>query len=767
MVGQSTKILTVSYGTFSCTLEGFDDPFSTMKAIAEYFRDLAAQDRYFGAEPPQPDPAMLRELAEREVRRRVEAQLEEGGLRLRVPLAAAEPVEAKPLGASPVVPAGTRPDAPAAMIETPAAPTPAPAALAKARDERGQAAVGTANLSPFPAREENRRAAGLKAPPIPTVAQPLRDEDEAIAAISDRLQRIRESVARAHAKASAAHTAEPKAKEPAPEDEALRHESSIEPDAAVDEEPRPKTDGANARPEAVRPAAIELEVAEPEAIKILSQEPPAQPAGTGGQVRPVRRIVIVRSARPASGAAGEAPAQAGRTAIAQPPEPVRAEPSMTQDAFATRASDRTAADAEPRHAPSRPSADTTPPTRAAAAAAHHRTNGEETFAATETLDAKAFSAADSRSPLSPHVEEDGEDQTAPSPAQATEAPTVSFDRFRNDAEQAHAYAATAPRAGESPTAQSAFAPAEEAAVAPKNPGPFNDLADEDELLSSETAPARAAKSITPADSSAQGSGLGQAAEASRPRQAALQAETSEQAVERLMSQTEAELAAAEAKRRQATLTHLKAAVIATRAEEQLTGSKPSWGVDAAAEVARYRADFEQSIRTSPEIGESPRRLAHPPTAETERARPTTPPLILVSELRVDRPTEEGPVVPRRVSLEPMSMESLFDETPVFKAPPGKNFSDFVATLHLTSVIELTEAAAAYLTYVAKLEDFPRPAVMRLVAQVDLPVTRSREALLRAFGTLMRQGILRRSRRGQFELNAGSLFAEKARHFAEA
>jgi hypothetical protein len=725
MIGAS-KILTVSYGTFSCTLEGFEDPFNTMKAIAEYFRDLAAEDRYFGAEPPTPDAAMLHRIAEREIQRRVEAKIQDNGVILR-----------------------------AAEIAEPTAPVAAP---------------------------------GPAAQPSPAVAPAGLLAEESVAA---KLQRIRSAVARSAAAAAAAPVVEAAVIEDAViEDEPVA--LSIE---APAESLRDQWEELDAAAEAA--AAEEAAEAEADLREALEAEEPAFVADAPEEDEIILEAVV-------ADAVEEVPAE---EPVMEEAEEIRAETPEFDEidieavgdvALPDDLADTLPEDLAPETAEDLPEAAEDELDEALVAALS--APSPEPLILTRP-EAEAEADADLSEMLARLEDETSADTSVEAEEVVAYAEAPAADFVEDEAEVAaedrdlEAVAATADETYDDEIFEDdAFAEAAKAAVPAEEPAlePFED----------EIAPAAAEGQAWPADPEAPAgapevsdklrrararvikvrrpdapdavlppedeadlqrelaAAATEAAEAGRRgesegRTILESAAKGDEDVTRLLRQTNTEMEGAESKRRMSTLAHLKAAVAATVAE--LRAPNPAAGTGEPSRLERYRADLARVVR--------PRRAGD--AAPTERPAP----LVLVSEQRIDRPsnTDAVPtrVMPRRVSNGNLALD---DEEPVAQVAAdadnifasSRSFAEFAERLGASEMPDLLEAAAAYTACFEGRPHFSRPHLMRHVAAVADDTEVGREDGLRSFGQLLRQGKIEKVKRGQFAITEMSYYLAEAR-----
>ena len=765
MTGAS-KILTVSYGTFSCTLEGFDDPFNTMKAIAEYFRDLAAGDRYFGAEPPVPDAAMLHQIAEREIHRRVEAKIQENGVILR---AADSDLPATP---GPV----TAPSVADTAVSDVASETVA-ARLQRIRAKHSAAAVAavpladvsddTADYVAADDYTEDQHAEALSVAPVETAAAEI--------AIPDQIEDIL--------------------------DEAENDQATIE-----------LSDQFGDLPEAEDYQAEDYLAEEYQAGEAFSDDLPeyAPVAEAVAEAEPVAEVATVEAeADPIFETSDDAIlASIGR---ALPKSDGDADRVADQDVDLPEALAEDDADDfddlnlaalmanEPQAAPvatatELPKVDSDVVDSADLDAEAEDDLLEDLPAADpinliekDNQDAAAFAddVADESAPAAEAVVETPAE--APAAAPRARARVIRIRRADPSAQPVAEIVETAPQASE----KSALSDEAEAALQAEL------AALEAELgggLDEEPAAVPAAKAAPVAAPSVEADILavmGKPETAPAPRRSVDDAAEAS-AVNRLMDQAKSEMGDEDTRRRQSAIAHLKAAVAATEADRRVTGST---GPKPEERLEPYRNDLDRVVRPRRPVSSAAAQTATAPEMAAKPA-PTPTPLVLVSAQRIDRAPEPAidaaprpvmPVRPRRIAVaSPQPAPALEPAPTVMQEPdqtdldeddilaPGEtdnvfadatSFQDFADQLGASALPDLLEAAAVYCAEVLQRPEFSRPLVMRQLSALPGQSGTEREDYLRGFGTLLRQGRITKVKRGMFALTDRSPYLAEARKIA--
>ena len=735
---ESSKILTVSYGTFSCTLEGFDDSFGTMKAIAEYFRDLAQGDRYFGAEPPAPDAEMLTRIAEKEIERRVEARADESGIVLRAVDAA------KVAAATPAMPPVASPPSEDAVadVDTDTLEEMTESTQSATADMDGDVAGPEAGEDDSPTLVASSPAAAdyadtpmddemdISAPavsfadmaPAAIETAPAHPDSESVAA---KLQRIRAVVS-----AGAAPAADT---QDAPLTESFTAEDEAAQDAWADDA---EDNAIEAGEDDVAEAAAE-EVAEDVEADALADTEDAAEAEAFDDIAEDADEAADEIAEDHVAAADEAEEVAdvadfdNADTLAEDTAEVEAEEVEAEAAeaeeVAAEAEEAETEEAETEEAETEEAEANSEVEAAADAedAAQAEEAPKQNFRARILRVAKKTTAM----PIADVATDAAQTAAETAEVAAEDAPAIDLQDI--DAEEAAEFAsadalAQATLSDEDEAALLADLAAVEAETAEDAPE-VTDTVAEDENVTAEVEEETAEDAVDDALEAA-------AAEDDTPvvRSRSLLPDADDAAMSRIMDQADEQLSEPAGSRRRSAIAQLKAAVAATEAARQL-GDKSN---DAATKESAFRDDLQDVVRPTSQAL---------PRTEERSARPRPAPLKLVASQRVDENGEEvdaAPVLPRRVAS-----EAKVD---------GRSFADFAAEMGATELPDLLEAAAAYTAFVEGVEDFSRPQIMKKV-QSSAKEEFSREDGLRSFGTLLRQGRISKVRNGRFQISDQTRF----------
>jgi hypothetical protein len=666
----SSKILTVTYGTFSCTLEGFDDPFTTLQMVAEYFRKLAAEDRFFGSTPQTPDADTLKRIAEENTSKGIDAELADDGIILRQ-------------------------------------------TDLMATDLAGQTEQAEPDPEPAPEPE----------PVSSPVSSEVAEESETL--VFDSIRN------------DDADVVEPETEETATEKTAtpltfFRSRRGDLDEAETPEEPAAAKD-ADAN-------AIEAAIA----------------ASTAAAQRPSDEGEETPQSKTASQKSVEETLAAIRQNVEQAESSIEAQQAEVEEA--------------PRTDPTDPAEETLDPLILDA----------ETAIADEPVD---------------DLPEAEEDIVAPEAAE-TKIEAGSNDTDIEDETEEDAEAEDGADIRESsltPEQEAELAADLQAAMLVDDEAPESDTLAEQDVEQPEETVAEVAPDVEP--ETVPEPEIEPEIEPAQNRAALLlgSGDTSQDdgALDRLLETTKSKMDKPEQVRRMNALDQLKAAVAATEADRQIrrksvadTHNDEDEGD--AADLAAYRDDLRRAqdsarlegLKNAAKSGPATRKPAPRPAAAPVQQSP----LILVSEQRIDEaPAENTPAAPdpRREVAETdgnLALKPEFEQQTQIEDDDGEvqgipadafsdatSFSDFAERIGAFELTDLLEAAAAYTAIVEDRPRFSRAQVMSKLAKLNIGDAYTKEAGLRSFGKLLREGKILRVQDGQFAISKASRFSVAQRY----